>query len=238
MLFLYLIFVIVLWERQEAFCELLWSMRYTTMPAPLQDRMQQVIDSLVSGTAAATYPSESLTVALSSLKSAFYMSVPWDGTPWGFEVLDMHWGDPTFVSFLPNANTAINLRGLRAVLLLMVILKAMRYAQAWRPLASRYSGIAQNLPYITRFFLLLLHFHLCFSLQAHLVFGQDLVEFQSVTNSFMQLLFLLTGKITVANELIALTLSAPALQAGRTGTAHMRQSRARLRGLGVGCSLR
>jgi hypothetical protein len=204
MLVAYLVGVVSLWERQDAFCELLWSMRYTMMPEGLRARMQQVIDSLVEGATAATYSQAELEVALSSLKHAFYLSVPWDGTPWGFPVFDMHWATPTFVSFLPNANTAINIRGLRAVILLMVLLKAMRYAQAWRPLASRYAGIAQNLPYITRFFLLLLHFHLCFSLQAHLVFGQDLVAFQSVVSSFMQLLFLLTGKITVANELIAL----------------------------------
>lgn len=192
------------WSRHTSFLEMLRKSRYDPMPPDLLARVDAIVASLTSGEMASALGADQRAAALSSLKNAFYLSAVWDGTPYGFEVLDLHAADPKFVSYADFCESSIHIRGLRSLVLMAALVKGFRYAQAWRPLASRYAGIAQNMSYITRFFLILVHFHLCFSLQANLVFGPELVEFQSVTSSFLQLLQLLTGKIAVAYKLIEL----------------------------------
>ena len=200
----YLSSVVVIWSRHASFLNMLRSKRYARLPSALATRMDRITTNLTSGEMSARLSQEDVHLALGTLHNAFHLSMPWDGRPWGLEVLDLHSPQPDFVSFRSFADASIHVCGLRSLVLLVATMKAMRYLQAWRPLASRYAGIVQNVPYITRFFLIVVHFHVCFTLQANLIFGPELIEFQTVASSFLQLLQFLTGKIAVAYKLIEL----------------------------------
>ena len=139
--------------------------------------------------------------ANNALTNAFSMGAVFNGTGYGLPVLDLRLPLP-YIDSHHYTFSEINVRAARSIAFMILLVKTIRYFQAWRPLASRFAGLAANIPYVTRFFILLVHLHFCFSLQANLLFGFELYEFQSLESSFLQLLQLLTGRIVIAQRLI------------------------------------
>jgi len=164
-----------------------------------------VSEELAAAAELGTITEDEREIAASQLKNAFFLSTLWErpDLPLNTTTADFSAYANTFGSLQQLAFINVNTHGLQGCVVLASVLKSFRYLQAWRPLATRYIGLTQTAPQILRFFFVLMHFQICFALQGHLLFASyDVDGFGSFFGSFLVLLRLLTGDVTVAKQLV------------------------------------
>ena len=167
----------------------------------LATRLNATRDQLDLERAQGVISTEQHTALMSNLKNAFLLSGVFNGSSVNMDTLDMR-VPLKFDPFDYLWHFSINTRGVRSIAFLACILKSLRYLQGFRPLATRYVGLSRTGPLIIRFFLVLLHLHLAFSVLSHFLFMFRVRGFETFWSSFIQLLQLLTGRVGVAQRLI------------------------------------